>query len=288
MSDPIRGIHLLTLGHVRVRPKNVAGTGTPTLWWTFTSRTWTEPLPVHAVVVEHEAGTLLWDTGQVPASSDRAYFPGGIVGAVYRRQVDSTTAPDETLPAQLAAVGIAPESIALVALSHLHYDHAGNVASLPGIPVLVSEAEHALLREASPEMHGVLVAAARLDTVDWRPVTFEPADDPLLAAFGAAHDIYGDGSLVLLSTPGHSVGSMSLLVRRASGPPLLLVGDVTYDPELLAAGIVPDVGDRAVQVDTARRIAALREALPELGIIAAHDPRAADILAAAGEAAAGA
>lgn len=281
ITDPIRGIHLLTLGRVRLRPKNVAGSGTPMLWWTFTSRTWTDPLPVHAVVIEHESGSLLWDTGQAPGSSDPSYFPGGLVGAVYRRQVDSTTPAGETLHAQLAAVGVAPADIALVALSHLHYDHAGNVAELPGIPVLVSETEHALLAEKAPEMHGVLIEAMGLDAVAWRPVAFEATADPALAAFGVAHDIHGDGSLVLLPTPGHSSGSMSLLVRREGRPPLLLVGDATYDPALLAQGVVPDVGDRGIQLETGRRIAALGEALPGLVVLAAHDPAAAEAFAAA-------
>jgi len=74
--------------------------------------------------------------------------------------------------------------------------------------------------------------------------TDPPADDPGLALFRSCHDLFGDGSLVLLPTPGHTPGSMSLLVRRPGRPPLLMVGDVTYDAHLLEVGHVPGVGSR--------------------------------------------
>jgi N-acyl homoserine lactone hydrolase len=283
-TSPITRIRVFSIGEVRVRPKNVAGTGTPTLLWTFTSRTWTEPLPVNVVLIEHERGAVLWDTGQAPesATEPKKYFPGGIVGAVYARHVKSTVTPEQGLGLQLAAAGVPVESLALAAISHLHYDHAGNVGALAGagVPVLVSEGEHALLTGKSPEMHGILSSYLLDEGVQWQPVSFAPTGDAAVDAAGGGHDIFGDGSLVLIPTPGHSPGSMSLLVRRAGQPPLLLVGDVTYDPALLAKGVVPDVGDRAVQLQTAATIAALGVALPGLRIIAGHDPRASELVEA--------
>lgn len=284
-TSPIGRIRVLSIGEVRVRPKNIAGTGTPTLWWTFTARTWSEAMPVNVVLIEHERGRVLWDTGQAPesASDPKRYFPGGIVGAVYARQVRSTFAAGQGLAEQLDAIGAPVDTLALAAISHLHYDHAGNVGVLgaAGIPVLVSEAEHALLTGAKPEMHGILGAHLLTAGVAWTPVSFPPTGDPAVdGAFGGGHDLFGDGTLVLVSTPGHSPGSMSLLVRRgADAPPLLLVGDVTYDPALLAAGVLQDVGDRAVQAETAARIAALGESLPGLRIIAGHDAAAAALVA---------
>ena len=55
----------------------------------------------------------------------------------------------------------------------------------------------------------------------------------------------GDGSLVLVPIPGHTPGSIALLVRRPDMAPLLMVGDLTYEAELLAAGVIPGVGDKA-------------------------------------------
>ncbi|GAA2958578.1 N-acyl homoserine lactonase family protein [Microbacterium schleiferi] len=283
-SGGVGRVSVLSIGEVRLRPHNIVGNGTPMLWWTFTSRRWTDPLPVNVVLIEHEQGWILWDTGQAPASADspKEYFPGGFVGAVYARQVDSTLTPGQGLGEQLELAGVPIERLSLAAISHLHYDHAGNVGELAaaGIPVLVSESEHDVLTGKSPHMHGVLAEYLLDAGVQWRPVTFAPSQDPALVDFDGAYDVFGDGALTLLPTPGHTTGSMSLLVRRGEGRnPLLLVGDATYDPSLIEKAVVPDVGDRKQQLETLRKFAALRDHLPGLQVIAGHDPRAAELAA---------
>jgi hypothetical protein len=70
-------------------------------------------------------------------------------------------------------------------------------------------------------------------------ISLEPTSDPALAPFTESLDVMGDGSLVLLATPGHTDGSLSLLIRRGASPPLLLVGDLTYGAELLERRQVP-------------------------------------------------
>lgn len=271
--SPIRGVRPVRVGQVRVRPDNIAGTGAPMLWWTFTSRRWTDWLPVWVFVIEHDAGLVLFDTGQDPASiSDPTYYPGGFIGAVYRRQAEFRFDEGEDLPSALAAAGVDIDDIRTVVISHLHQDHAGGVASVPGRRILVSAAEHALLEGRNPEVSGVLARHLRARGVAFEPVPFAPLGDDSLLPFADGHDLVGDGSLVLLPTPGHSAGSMSLLVRRADAAPLLLVGDVTYDPTLLAAGVVPGTGAAAVQRQTAARINALRDRMGDLVILAAHDP----------------
>ena len=262
------------VGEVRVRPENIAGTGSPMLWWTFMSRRWSEWLPITVFVIEHENGSVLFDTGQdVVSTTDPDYYPSGFLGAVYRRQAEFRMGEHETLPQVLANAGVDIAGIPTVVISHLHQDHAGGVAHLAGRRIFVSSAELALLEEKTPEMHGVLATHLRRPGVDFESVEFEPLDDEALLPFTDGFDIYGDGALVLLPTPGHSAGSMSLLVRRADAPPLLLVGDVTYDPTLLARGIVPGTGAKAAQLKTAALINDLQERMPELRILAAHDPR---------------
>jgi glyoxylase-like metal-dependent hydrolase (beta-lactamase superfamily II) len=115
----------------------------------------------------------------------------------------------------------------------------------------------------------------------WAPVEPTPLDDPTLAPFPAGRDVFGDGSLMLLPTPGHTAGSMSLLVRRGDGPPLLLVGDLTYDVHAFEEGQTGGVGSRRRLLQTRDRVLALRESHPGLVILAAHDPAAAGLLEAA-------
>jgi N-acyl homoserine lactone hydrolase len=115
----------------------------------------------------------------------------------------------------------------------------------------------------------------------WHKITAEPAGDSGPAPFRSCHDLFGDGSLVLLPTPGHTPGSMSLLVRRPGLPPLIMVGDVTYDAHLLEAGHVPGVGSRRRLRETTAMINKMSQQYPGLVILPAHDPGAASRLAQA-------
>jgi glyoxylase-like metal-dependent hydrolase (beta-lactamase superfamily II) len=72
-----------------------------------------------------------------------------------------------------------------------------------------------------------------------------------------------------------------MLVRRPGRAPLLLVGDLTYDADLLAAGKLPGVGSKKQMRRAVGQVNALRQAMPDLVVLAAHDPRAADLLATA-------
>jgi N-acyl homoserine lactone hydrolase len=84
----------------------------------------------------------------------------------------------------------------------------------------------------------------------------------------------GDGSLVMLPTPGHTAGSVSLLIQRRGRSPLLLVGDLTYGAELLERRRLPGVGDRGQLAKTTDKVLALKQRMPGLVILPAHDPTA--------------
>jgi N-acyl homoserine lactone hydrolase len=115
----------------------------------------------------------------------------------------------------------------------------------------------------------------------WRRITPQPTEDPGLAPFRSGHDLFGDGSLVVLPTPGHTPGSISLLVRRPGRPPLLMVGDVTYDAHVLEAGHVPGVGNRRHLREATALVNEMRQRYPALAILPAHDLGAAGRLAQA-------
>jgi N-acyl homoserine lactone hydrolase len=108
-----------------------------------------------------------------------------------------------------------------------------------------------------------------------------PLHDPALAPFEAGHDLFGDGSLVLLPTPGHTPGSLSLIVRRAGKPTLALVADLTYAAHLLDSGHLPGVGDRSILRRSTAMMNQLRAATPGLVVLPTHDPDAAAALAEA-------
>jgi N-acyl homoserine lactone hydrolase len=194
---------------------------------------------------------------------------------MYSRLARFDIGQQDTLTAQLAALGYAPSDVGTAILSHLHQDHIGGLPELTGADILVSAAEWAELSKPAPELRGFLRSHIQLPGLHWRQVTMEPAKDPGLAPFTESLDVMGDGSLTLLSTPGHTAGSVSLLVRRSGRPPLLLAGDLTYGAELLERGQLPGVGNRRQLGESTRKVLALEHQLPGLVVLPAHDPTAA-------------
>jgi len=278
----IRSVEVVSTGMVDIRPQHVRNTGTPAIWWLMTSRKWTDPRPINVYVIEHRDGLVLFDTGQDRASvTDPGYFPrSGLTGLIYRRLARFHIDPDQTLTARLAAIGHDIADVQTAVLSHLHQDHIGGLPELGHADLVLDQREWQSLRQPRPEMRGLLSKHIDLPGLRWRPVTPEPTDYPDLAPFTAAHDLFGDGSLVLLPTPGHTPGSLSMLVRQAGATPLLMVGDLTYDAYLMQDGLVPGLGDRALVRRSSRAVNTLRGRYPDLVILPAHDPAAGARLSA--------
>jgi glyoxylase-like metal-dependent hydrolase (beta-lactamase superfamily II) len=278
-AGPVKAVSVITTGTVRIHPEHPYGTRQPLYWWLLTSTRWTPPRPINVYVIEHANGLILFDTGQDRASvTDSTYFPGGATGYLYRRLARFDVGEDDTLTAQLAGLGYTPADVDKAIVSHLHVDHIGGLPELTGSELLISAAEWAELGKAAPELRGFLRSHIQLPGLSWHQVSPEPTDDPTLAPFTEALDVMGDGSLMLLPTPGHTAGSVSLLIRRTARPPLLLVGDLTYGAELLQRGRLPGVGSRRRLAESTGKILALQQKLPGLVVLPAHDPTAAQRL----------
>ena len=281
-TNPIKRVSVISTGSVQIHPQHVRSEGTPQMWWLLTSRRWTKALPINVYVIEHEHGLILFDTGQDRAAvTDPAYYPGGFTGFIYRRLARFNIGPDDTLAARLATLGYDVSDVRTAVLSHLHPDHAGGVACLPHADLVVSDQEWEALIARGAKMNGLMRNHVDLPGVRWRRITPQPTSDDSLAPFTDAHDLLGDGTLTLLPTPGHTPGSLSLLVRRPGSVPLLMVGDVTYDVHLLDEGHLPGVGIRRQMKEATDKILELRTTHPDLVILPAHDPDAANRLAAA-------
>jgi glyoxylase-like metal-dependent hydrolase (beta-lactamase superfamily II) len=245
----------------------------------FTSRRWTAPKPINVYVVEHREGLVLFDTGQDRASvTDPDYFPHGPTGLLYRRPARFDIDPGRTLSAGLAQLGHHTDDVHTAVLSHLHQHHIGGLPELTGADVVITAREWRTLARPAPEARGLLRSHIDLPGLRWRRIEPEPLADPTLAPFSAGHDLFGDGSIVLIPTPGHTPGSQSMLVRRPAAAPLLKIGDLSYDLVLLASGELPGVGTRRLLRVTTAMVNALHATHPDLVVLPSHDLTAASRL----------
>jgi glyoxylase-like metal-dependent hydrolase (beta-lactamase superfamily II) len=288
MTSHVTRVARFSTGTVDIHPQHAYRGHSPMYWWILMSRRWLSARPINVYVIEHRDGLVVFDAGQDRASvTDADYFPDGLTGLIYRRLATFHVNDDETLTAGLERLGYHPGDVSTGVISHLHQDHIGGIAEIAQADLLVSADEWRSLHRPLAGPRGLLRAHIDLPGLRWTPIDFEPLTDPGLRPFTAGHDLFGDGSLVVLPTPGHTPGSMSMLVRRPDGaPPLLLVGDLTYDIHALDRGVDSGVGSRRRLRQTRQRVLELRSNNPGLLVLAAHDPAAAGLLDAASVAAA--
>jgi glyoxylase-like metal-dependent hydrolase (beta-lactamase superfamily II) len=285
MAGNIKRIARFSTGTVDIHPEHTYRGRAPMYWWILTSRRWLTGRPINVYVIEHREGLVVFDTGQDRASvTDPNYFPGGPTRLVYRRLAHFDIPEDQTFAAGLERLGYGAGDVTHAVVSHLHQDHIGGVATMPQAELLVGPAEWRSLHRPLPEARGLLRRHIDIPGLRWTPAPFDrigaTAGADRLAPFTEAADLFGDGTLTLLPTPGHTPGSVSLLVRRADAPELLLVGDLTYDVHAFERGIDGGVGGARRLRRSRHDVLALQANHPGLRILAAHDPAAADLLAA--------
>lgn len=179
-------------------------------------------LPVMTYLVRVHGHLFLVDAGLVQAAERPASW------VVSGLALGFSEAPHLTVAAQLERAGITPSMLSAVILTHAHLDHAGELESLPEVPVWLG-------REDVTWVSGLLPGRVELST--WRTVEgweqlaprLRPVDwgtQGRWGEFDQVNDVFGDGSLTLVHTPGHTPGSQSVLLRDG-GRQVLLAGDVS-------------------------------------------------------------
>lgn len=279
---PIADVRVFSTGSGEQHREHRYGSRLPKIWWALTSRSWIH-IPINVFLIEHRDGLVLFDAGMDPAiASDPNYVDSAIGRFFMKRVFRLHIRSDDSLANQLERLGYAAADVSKVVVSHLHFDHVGGIADVLQAELIVSRAEWRQLERPHPERDYFFREHIELPGANWRPIDFEPTDDPLLAPFGGCYDVMGDGSMQLLPTPGHTVGSMSMLVRTDSRPPLLLVGDLTYDVGLLMKDRLPGIYADKVQLKASfARVRELKARLPDLVVLSSHDPAAAGLLRSA-------
>ena len=206
-------------------------------------------------LIKHTQGWLLWDTG---LADTIAAMPNGLAPS---DPAATHWYRPKTLLAELAAVGVKPGDIKYVAVSHTHPDHIGNVELLAMSTLLVQKAEYEWPGQNGPR--------------------FKP-EHPVRKLDGD-HDVFGDGSVTIIATPGHTPGHQSLLVTLPKTGALLLSGDaVHFKSNWENRGVPAGNFDKAKTLTSMQRIAdVLAERKAQLWIN--HDKAQRDTLKMAPE-----
>ena len=277
----IASLKVLECGRAEQHWEHRYGSWLPQLLWVFFGRRWVE-LPLQAFLIEHRDGFVLFDTGIDPAvQSDRTYINQAIGRLLLPRIFRLHLTESDRIDHVLSGIGVSAEDIKTAIISHLHFDHVGGIGCIRQAELLVSKKEWEILSEPHPEREWILREHIEIPSAKWRQISFEPTDDPLFEDFKGVHDVAGDGSMILLPTPGHTKGSMSMLVRQEGWRPILLVADLTYETALLEKDQVPGTGDKETLLASFAKVRRLKKQLPELEIVASHDFAAKDALARA-------
>jgi glyoxylase-like metal-dependent hydrolase (beta-lactamase superfamily II) len=210
--------------------------------------------PTYAVYIEHPDGDVLFDTSVNPLAMRERFTPA------FRELNPYVAKPEEEFPARFAALGVPPEAVKTIVLSHLHFDHAGNLEMFPGAEIIVHEDE--------------FTQAMRLFGLngDMGIYVWEDLNQAIrkklkwnLFPRAVPERVIRPGITVYNLGPGHSYGMLALLVELPRTGNILLVADAVYTainfgPPLRPPSIIYDSIGWASSLERIRELAAAKQA----------------------------
>lgn len=237
---------------------------------TFAGGSWTSAIEmgVWAFVISHPTrGLVVFDTGlSERARSEPEHYVGWLGARLGMLDVPEGAG----LAAQMTRAGLDPGDVNTVILSHLHFDHTGGIGDFPSAEIVVGSAERDWVKGGVAWSDFVDVDALA-DVDRWRAIDYQ-VESPLATFFGA-HDLFGDGSLVVLDLSGHTPGSQGLLVRTAQAP-ILLTGDAAWTEKSWRWSARPiSAYDMNLWWEQAWRVRKFAMLEPLLVVIPGHDDR---------------
>lgn len=174
---------------------------------------------------------------------------------------------------QLNAASYDQKSLRAIVLTHAHWDHVSGLPDFPGVPVWVTREERKFIDKGGSGQFGKPFSGLR-----YEEYAFEGG--PYLG-FPRSHDVYDDGSIVVVPSPGHTPGSVIIFLTLPTGKRYAMVGDLVWQLEgVRLREEKPWIIRRTADSDAAGtrenllRLIALKERLPELIVVPAHDIRA--------------
>jgi N-acyl homoserine lactone hydrolase len=200
-------------------------------------------------LIKHDNDYLLWDTGHAMTTPN--------------------VAPKVSIVDQLAKLNLKPEQVKFVGISHYHGDHTGQVASFPKATLLIGKGDWDAISSPKPPQG-----------VNFRPFESWTKGEGKVEPLALDKDVFEDGSVIVLRTPGHTPGHSSLLVKLPQSGNVIISGDAVHFHENYESNGVPAFNyDRAqtlASIDRIKKIATIMKAK----LIIQHDARDIDKLPA--------
>jgi N-acyl homoserine lactone hydrolase len=205
---------------------------------------WT--VPIECFLIVHPRGRLLFDTGLHCETMTNML---GRYGQERARRFGVHSKAGDDVVSQLGRLGLTPNDVSHVANSHWHFDHCGGNEFFPEASILVQDREMKAAR--SPEV--LAQGRYRPSAPDYdHPLRYQPVD--------GEHDVFGDGTVVLIPTYGHTPGHQSLLVRPGRDSRIVFTADACYTRENMDRDVLPTVlWDDAEMSRSLRRLRDLRD-----------------------------
>ena len=196
-------------------------------------------------LIKHGGTYFLWDTGLPLAVKGLANDPSLAMSATLRTSIVE----------QLAVIGVKPEQVTMLGISHYHFDHVGQALSFPAARLLIGKGDYDALKSAAPGTSTTTLAP-------WF------GGGSAIEGVSGDRDVFSDGSVTMIDLPGHTPGHHGLLVRLAKTGPVLLSGDVAhFQDNLDTNGVPPFNVDRANSLASMDRFRKLAASLKAVAII---------------------
>ena len=226
-------------------------------------------IPIGFFVIKHPKGNVLFDTGNNDKLiTDSTYW--GKLASVFEAKMT----PEDAIDVQLAKIGLKPDDIKYVVVSHMHLDHGGNVAKFPNSTLIIQDDELSFaMFPDEPFAGGYIPGDAQVLRA---PVGSSKPSLMNMIRLEGDYDIFGDGSIVVHRSRGHTKGSQMLLVRLPQTGATILTADTVYFRENIEKNLMPnlvlayDPAGIAKGYDWVRRMMATENA----NFFTAHDPDA--------------
>jgi len=230
---------------------------------------WTDPLPIYTFLIRDTSrpnSHILVDTGETWRTGMPGYYPWW--NPFFGREVIEEVAPHEEIGDRLLSLGVDPVTdLGKVILTHMHHDHAGGLDHFPRVPIYVTQVNYKHSKSFVGRVAGCIPSQWPL----WfKPKFIEFKDGPI-GPFETSHRVTEDGSVILVPTPGHVVGHLSVIVK-SDDLTYFIAGDAAYCEENIRDEKTDGVTMAPLQMlKTTRKIKEFCLQQPTI-VLCSHDP----------------